>query len=277
MKNVLVFCIILLSLGMNAQTISGSKGNENARLAKITPVDNKIIECVYKYTVYDSELDESRKYFKILEIGKKFSKYSCYNAYRIDSIIKKDHPDGLTVNEYFKLTKNFKSSLDYIIKDFNRGVLQSYDKVFIDNYVYEESIPAIKWKLVSGKEEICGYSCRKAVCEFRGRKWTAWYCDLSVNNGPWKFGNLPGLILKVEDGNKEHIFEAIIIRKSTGVVAKKERHYQKTTREKFNNALNEYKNNPRSFIGGMPSMFKDSNGETYVPNNRLFYNPIEKD
>ena len=80
MKNVLVFCIILLSLGMNAQTISGSKGNENARLAKITPIDNKIIECVYKYTVYDSELDESRKYFKIFsaerqEVDRKIDAY----------------------------------------------------------------------------------------------------------------------------------------------------------------------------------------------------------
>ncbi len=56
MKNVLVFCIILLSLGMNAQTISGSKGNENARLAKITPIDNKIIAIEVFYNLMTKSL-----------------------------------------------------------------------------------------------------------------------------------------------------------------------------------------------------------------------------
>lgn len=42
MKIIIIIALFLVSFGLDAQTISGSKGNENARLAKITPVDNKI-------------------------------------------------------------------------------------------------------------------------------------------------------------------------------------------------------------------------------------------
>lgn len=54
----------------------------------------------------------------------------------------------------------------------------------------------------------------KATCTFRGREYTAWFCvDIPISNGPWKFGGLPGLILKVYDKDHLFVFESIEIEK----------------------------------------------------------------
>ena len=65
-----------------------------------------------------------------------------------------------------------------------------------------------KWKLENKTKKIGSFLCNKATIKFRGRNYTAWYTlAIPVPFGPWKFKNLPGLILEVYDTNKEfHIF-----------------------------------------------------------------------
>lgn len=47
---------------------------------------------------------------------------------------------------------------------------------------------------------ILDYKCIKATTRFRGRDYTAWVTkELPINDGPWKFYGLPGLILQIED------------------------------------------------------------------------------
>jgi len=56
--------------------------------------------------------------------------------------------------------------------------------------------------------KILGYDVQEATTEFGGRKWVAWFAkELPIPDGPYKFKNLPGLILKIEDTTKSHIFE----------------------------------------------------------------------
>ncbi len=163
------------------------------------------------------------------------------------------------------------------MKDLKSGMIQLYDKIFTDRFVYEEPTAKMDWKLEAGTRIVCGYNCKKATSEFRGRKWTAWYCDVPLSNGPWKFGGLPGLILQIEDEGKEHVFEAISVRKSNKQFGYKKQNYVKTTREKFNKAVAEYYENPRTFITGSPHAPKDANGNIVTPKNKLFFNPIEKE
>ena len=78
-------------------------------------------------------------------------------------------------------------------------------------FVYSDSIPSLEWNF-SGEEtdSIMGYDCRKATAEFAGRTYTAWFTpDVPLPFGPYKFGGLPGLILKIEDAEKQFIWEAI--------------------------------------------------------------------
>lgn len=276
MKKICYILLAVVGICAQGQHFEGELGNIPARMAEKLPLDISYIECIYSYKIYDPEKDEDRESYQILEIGKEKSKFASYGYYRIDSIIKNDYPNGLTFAQYGKLSIANKPKPGAVIKDLKSGTLELIGYIFMDNYVYEEPFPQMQWELGEEIREICGYNCHKAIGQFRGRNWTAWYCDLPINNGPWKFGNLPGLILKIEDDAHEHIFEAISIRKSNNIIFLSKREYLKTTRDKYNKALADFYLHPGDFISGTPVLIKSKNGKS-IPQKRLFFNPIEKE
>ncbi|WP_372472848.1 GLPGLI family protein [Capnocytophaga sp. ARDL2] len=63
-------------------------------------------------------------------------------------------------------------------------------------HVVIENWLEIKWKLTDKYKEIESLTCRKAIGEFNGRTYEAWYAiDLPISIGPWKLFGLPGIIL----------------------------------------------------------------------------------
>ncbi|WP_018674443.1 GLPGLI family protein [Riemerella columbina] len=55
---------------------------------------------------------------------------------------------------------------------------------------------------------IMGYPVMKATADFGGRLWTAYYTpDIPINDGPYKFYGLPGLILKIHDSTNDYNYE----------------------------------------------------------------------
>lgn len=77
-------------------------------------------------------------------------------------------------------------------------------------YVVDEELPMDEWTLGEDTATILGYPCKSATIHFRGRDYTAWYTEeLPVNDGPWKFYGLPGMILKVQDADGIICFEAV--------------------------------------------------------------------
>jgi len=70
----------------------------------------------------------------------------------------------------------------------------------------------MKWTLANDSQTILGHRCQKATCRFRGRNFVAWFAtDVPIKGGPWKFGGLPGCILKVYDVQKIYVWEAVAI------------------------------------------------------------------
>ncbi len=58
----------------------------------------------------------------------------------------------------------------------------------------------LNWKLAAETKSISGYHCQQASVELFGRKWKAWYtAEIPIQDGPWFFSGLPGLVLEVED------------------------------------------------------------------------------
>lgn len=71
----------------------------------------------------------------------------------------------------------------------------------------QEALPVISWKIEEERKTIGRFLCRKALGHFRGRTYTAWFtADIAIQNGPWKFNGLPGLILEVYDDKGEVYF-----------------------------------------------------------------------
>lgn len=129
------------------------------------------------------------------------------------------------------------------------GTLTYIEKKGNLDYLYEETLPAPEWQLVDGDTTILSYPCQKAVSHFRGRVWTAWYApELPYDNGPWKLGGLPGLILKAEEQDGIFSFTATGIEKTGASDLKPaDLHYARCTRKEFMDLLDEYYGNRYRF------------------------------
>ena len=102
-----------------------------------------------------------------------------------------------------------------------------------ENSSYTESWPLMQWTLADEQQTILGHRCQKATCRFRGRDFVAWFAaDVPIKGGPWKFGGLPGCILKVYDVQKIYVWEAVAIERGTyQIMQYPNKLYPKSTRK----------------------------------------------
>ncbi|MEO2081070.1 MULTISPECIES: GLPGLI family protein [Leeuwenhoekiella] len=90
------------------------------------------------------------------------------------------------------------------LKDLKEQALTQYTFLGNKTYLLNSKIPKINWKITKDKKELGDYSCQKAVGDYAGRTYEAWFTtDLPFQNGPWKLGGLPGLILEARDLKEE--------------------------------------------------------------------------
>ncbi|MGI6718100.1 MAG: GLPGLI family protein [Bacteroidales bacterium] len=140
-------------------------------------------------------------------------------------------------------------------------------------FLYDDSCN-INWELSNKTKEIQGYLCRLAIAKFRGRVWEAWFTfEIPVMDGPWKFCNLPGLILEVSDSNKHYTFSCIGIEEKVVPIVKWDWIYEKTNRQKVRNYFVSFHNNPYSMLNNKLKIVGKTEAET--KKTSFPYNPIE--
>ena len=101
-------------------------------------------------------------------------------------------------------------------------------------YHYTEPWPSMQWTLESEKQTICGYQCQRATCHWRGRDYVAWFTSaIPMKSGPWKFGGLPGLIMKIYDTKHLYTWEAVSVENgSFPILQLEERFFKDSNRKK---------------------------------------------
>lgn len=164
----------------------------------------------FEYTVWADEAKRNDKIF--LDLNKDGS--FCYSAYTYESDSLMNTPNG---EETFRQlvtaalskgnTTDFPHRRSKFMVTKNYAQKQSVVKETIQSEVYEYTIPThdISWSVTDSTVVICGYSCLKAMGEYQGRTWEAWFTpEIPFSDGPWQLTGLPGLIVKAED--KEQLF-----------------------------------------------------------------------
>jgi GLPGLI family protein len=170
-----------------------------------------------------------------------------------------------------------------VYKNYPTGKISVTNPIAGTVYYYEDALNGIQWQIETDTATILSYICQKAVADFRGRHFTAWFApDLPINDGPWKFMGLPGLILAVEDADKYFCFRAMSLENSTRPILVSKGSFMKATREEVAKVQKRFAQNPVEFLsnslgsGNVRVVAQDENGiEKSTSELKFPYNPIE--
>jgi GLPGLI family protein len=232
-------------------------------VSKMTIIDSSKIRIIYAFNSYISDdINDSENYedLQYLEIGESISKYYSFCIYCVDSVNTNWGNKKIEKTDYVmtescdcgKHTDEQWSEYYYsdFFMDFTKNTLIEYVRMpmymYQSNCFYIENIPEQTWQLHDDTTTIKEHLCQKATCEFRGRHYIAWFTsDIPINQGPWKFNGLPGLIMRIYDSDYLFMFECIgieIYDKDYPVKIYNYKDYKKTERKnllKFQKKIHE--------------------------------------
>ncbi len=97
----------------------------------------------------------------------------------------------------------------YVLKDFDKYVSTTFDEAGMGECgYYDEPFSEIDWVIAEDSAKtILDYQCIMATADYHGRKWTVWFTpEIPIQDGPWKFCGLPGLIMEASELSGQHSF-----------------------------------------------------------------------
>lgn len=207
------------------------------------------------------------KVITVLDItDKNRSVYQDYTVISQDSITKIEMEAMQKAGVYKDLSKSLKTpKFSARIHKFYPSMKVEYvDKVANGmtpvNIAYTEDLK-LNWKISNEKQKIGEYNTQKATAQYGGRMWTAWFSsDIPFQDGPYKFSGLPGLIVKIEDADKNYSW---VLQGNKKIKEYNEFSYieslmqatggkpKELTREKFEKTFNDFKKDPFASVRPM--------------------------
>ncbi len=184
-------------------------------LALVCSVSAQNYRFVYEYKM-KSDIDNEDSYITdYMNLDSDGKKSYFYNAvkYERDSIYQADKD----LKMLFK-SKNYDRNLGYIVeKDYSKREANLYDKYKTANLVIaDREVP--KWSVQKEFLKINGIDCQKAIAQYKGREWEAWFSkEYPISDGPYKFNGLPGLVIRIKDMDNHHVFNMIQVKKVNSI------------------------------------------------------------
>lgn len=230
---------------------------------------------VYYDLFYVKDKKSNKKEFAlcVLQVGEKYSFFSDKNRMKYDSIFEssyhKNHEDiaGL-FNELRKVRIEFKP---FVLKQNEKDSITIQNRLG-KNYQYSMKQPSLSWKIHEETKEISGEKVRKATTDYAGRKYIAWFSEsLNLDDGPYVFRGLPGLILELYDTDKHYHFTMVGIDNTPQkIYMRNESKIEKVSPEKYRKIERNFHENPAIVYG----QAKNEDGSMVSLPSKP-YNPIE--
>ena len=194
----------------------------------------------------------------ILNVQKHKSEFYSAEVFASDSTMLADSKKGK-----LSMPPNKEMVTDRIIKYPDSDQIMYITFMSWEKYNVSQNIN-LKWKLENEFSTILNYKVQKATTEFGGRKWTAWFAkEIPIQDGPYKFNKLPGLILKIEDAKQNHVFELKGIKTNNDVFEYPNLNNYKEFNLNYDQFVKKFKSNRKNptadLVGKIPDQ-KDANG-----------------
>ncbi len=149
-----------------------------------------------------------------------FKSDSLAQYFEKDNMILDINPDDVKFYPYIYAEKDsinkvqktrsyiWEENLPALTRKRNSNINMSY--ILLNDFFKLESKDEVIWKLSPDTKKVTNYTLQKAQTKFGGRNWTAWFNnDVNLNEGPYKFRGLPGLIFEIADDKNNFKFSLI--------------------------------------------------------------------
>lgn len=239
----MLLMIVQLALAQQKQGSGGCPDPYYRGTMERTVIDRADIRILYALNAEDINKMDTYIDLGQLQIGKTCIKYCSLFAEEADNTFEKwhkQHPKAASYQRFLGMKgrerttwSEYQWSAIFIKGDTLTEWATMPFRIF-KHYRYSEPVPTMKWTLSQETQIICEHRCQKATCHWRGRDFVAWFTtDIPIRRGPWKFGGLPGLILKLYDTELLYTFEAIGIEKGNFPIYQySKKNYGMSTRQK---------------------------------------------
>ena len=211
--------------------------------ANVTEIGRSKIRILYAFQAQDLKDEETWIDCGQLLTDKGITQYSSYFVSENNAYIRKWQKDNPN-KSYYPGSAKLKGRMKDYWSEYQYSQIYVQGKELTEwavmpspeftQYHYTEPWPLMQWTLESEKQTICGYQCQRATCHWRGRDYVAWFTSaIPMKSGPWKFGGLPGLIMKIYDTKHLYTWEAVSVENgSFPILQLEERFFKDSNRKK---------------------------------------------
>ena len=211
--------------------------------ANVTEIGRSKIRILYAFQAQDLKDEDTWIDCGQLLTDKGMTQYSSFFVSENNAFIRKWQKDNPN-KSYYPGSAKLKGRMKDYWSEYQYSQIYVRDRQLTDwavmpsadfnQYRYTEPWPSMQWTLGTEKQTICGYQCQKATCHWRGRDYEAWFTSaIPLKSGPWKFGGLPGLIMKIYDTKHLYTWEAVSVENgSFPILQLEERFFKDSNRKK---------------------------------------------
>lgn len=169
---------------------------------------NKRFSYEYAYVPDSTNKSGVLKEMLVLDVNPRGSEFYSYERFRADSLQAAEVKRQANSNsETISVEQTYKGKVFYTVsKEYPTFKVFLHSGLGIDHYKVSDD-RKMTWKIFPEKQKIGEFEAQKAETTFFGRKWIAWFsAEIPIQDGPYKFHGLPGLIVKIEDAKASHSF-----------------------------------------------------------------------
>ena len=210
--------------------------------ANVTEISRSKIRILYAFQAQDLKDEETWIDCGQLLTDKGMTQYSSFFVSENNAYIRKWQKDNPN-KSYYPGSAKLKGRMKDYWSEYQYSQIYVRDRQLTDwavmpsadfnQYRYTEPWPSMQWTLGTEKQTICGYQCQKATCHWRGRDYEAWFTSaIPLKSGPWKFGGLPGLIMKINDTKHLYTWEAVSVENGSFPILQLEERFFKDSNHK---------------------------------------------
>ncbi len=228
-------------------------------VSSLASAQSKQFHYDYEFIPDSANRNDIKSEIVILNILKDRSEYYSAGRFASDSAQAADAKKGI-----FSMPSRDVLVNEWVTKYPNSNQVIHTTFMVSDKYKTKQDVN-LNWKLTNEFSKILNYNVQKATTDFGGRQWSAWFTkDIPIQDGPYKFKGLPGLILKIEDATKSHSWELKGIRNSPGEFVYPDLGQYKIIELNYNQYIKKYKNyraNPTADLEGRIPDQRDATGK----------------